>query len=490
MRILGLILMVAVSCGMVPTQEVAASTDWSRILLQAGAQSTSVRFVRLSDGQPLVSFNENLALTPASSMKVVTVAAILETFSPAFNFKTRFFHTGTRKGDTITGDLIVVGDGDPFIVSEMLWQLAADFSHMGIRKIEGNIIIDNSLFSESGRDDSRMEGALSSTHAYDAPVSAFGVNFNTIAIAVAPNPNGGGTALSALDPYPLNGFSIVNQINTSPNGRTNLNAMRLSKKDGTELRVSGSITKDQAVAKVYRSIDSHVNASGEYLRSFLAGRGIRVTGGIKEGVVPTHATLLYTLESYPMSKIVAGLNKFSNNFIADVLMLRLGAERPLSGAPRRAGSGTYQNGLAVINRFLAEQVKTIGGYKIVNGSGLSTGNRLSARHLTDVLMYASKKMELFPEFLASFPASGWDGTLKNRFDEPGTSMLSGKVRAKTGTLTQPVSVSSLAGYVRHPKHGFVAFAIIQNGIPGKPQPAIDGLRRSQDALLLSFMNSE
>jgi D-alanyl-D-alanine carboxypeptidase/D-alanyl-D-alanine-endopeptidase (penicillin-binding protein 4) len=127
---------------------------------------------------------------------------------------------------------------------------------------------------------------------------------------------------------------------------------------------------------------------------------------------------------------------------------------------------------------------------VVNGSGLSTNNRLSARNLTDVLVYAAEKMEIFPEFLASLPASGWDGTLKKRFDDPGMKLLSGKVRAKTGTLSQPVSVSSLAGYVRHPVHGLVAFAIVQNGIPGRNQPSIDGLRRSQDAMLLSFMNSK
>jgi len=90
--------------------------------------------------------------------------------------------------------------------------------------------------------------------------------------------------------------------------------------------------------------------------------------------------------------------------------------------------------------------------------------------------------------LSSLPASGVDGTLKDRFKKSKFRGLIGNVRAKTGTLTEPVSASSLAGYVRHPVHGMVAFAIIQNGITGKKQPSIGALRDSQEESLLFFLN--
>ena len=97
-------------------------------------------------------------------------------------------------------------------------------------------------------------------------------------------------------------------------------------------------------------------------------------------------------------------------------------------------------------------------------------------------------MEVFPEFLGSLPATGWDGTLKKRFGKAETESLKGLVRAKTGTLSEPVSVAGLAGYFRHPKHGMVAFAILENGNQGKTQPSITDLRERQDKVVVAFMN--
>jgi D-alanyl-D-alanine carboxypeptidase/D-alanyl-D-alanine-endopeptidase (penicillin-binding protein 4) len=79
------------------------------------------------------------------------------------------------------------------------------------------------------------------------------------------------------------------------------------------------------------------------------------------------------------------------------------------------------------------------------------------------------------------------GTLEKRFNLSETQTLRGKVRAKTGTLSEPVSVSSLAGYVYHPVHGLLAFAILQNGIVGKKQPGIDVLREMQDRTVAGFL---
>ena len=99
------------------------------------------------------------------------------------------------------------------------------------------------------------------------------------------------------------------------------------------------------------------------------------------------------------------------------------------------------------------------------------------------------ELEYFPEFMTSLPTSGVDGTLKKRFKSPLTKHLKGKVRAKTGTLTQPISVSSLAGYINHKDHGLLAFAIIQNGKRSKNQPNILDLRFSQERALVKILSS-
>jgi D-alanyl-D-alanine carboxypeptidase/D-alanyl-D-alanine-endopeptidase (penicillin-binding protein 4) len=449
-----------------------------------------VHVVRLSDGKTLYDRDASKLLSPASVTKVITTAAALYKFTPAHTFKTKFFHTGNRKNEKILGDLIVVGDGDPFVISEKLWQLAADLRNMGIRDIAGELVIDNGLFAGDGRDESRQAGSKASRNAYDAPVSAFGVNFNTYAVAVAPGPDIGRPAAVSFDPYPLRGVVIDNAARTAKGSAPrSLTVQRVGDgKTSETVKVTGMIPIDDGLTKVYRSVGDHVRISGEYVKAFLRNEGVIVRGEVREGKKPNGASLLYVLEGYDVRRIAQGLNTFSNNYIADVLVKRMGAAFPKSGPADQPGQGSYENGIEVLRRFLRDEVKVSGAFTLENGSGLSTENRLTAQQVTQVLQFMEKSMTVFPDFIASLPASGWDGTLKRRFAKGESFDLRGQARAKTGTLTEPVSVAALAGYMRHPQHGLIAFCIIENGVEGAPQPPIADLRERQDQALVSFMH--
>ncbi len=457
-----------------------------------GVGSTqTVLVVRLSDGKTLYEKDPDALLAPASVTKVVTAAAVLARFTPVHTFKTPLYHSGVRRNEKVMGDLIVVGDGDPYLVSEKLWQMAADLKNMGIREFTGDLIVDNTLFGGEGRDESRKFGQKSSTNAYDAPVSALGVNFNTFAVAVAPAEAVGKPALVSIDPYPLRGVAIDNDVKTTKaKGTKSLAIKRVSSggKDGEKLVASGTISSDMPIQKIYRSVGDYAHVSGEYIKAFLKQEGVVVRGAVKEGHKPADATLLYEIESYDLRKIVAGLMNFSNNYVADTLVKRLGAAYPRKGSPDAPGAGTFDNGMAAITDFLRKDVGIKTPFTLNNGSGLDAENRLSARQITEVLAYMEHHMEVFPEFLGSLPATGWDGTLKKRFGKAETEGLKGLVRAKTGTLTDPVSVAGLAGYFRHPKHGLVAFCILENGKQDAAQPAITDLRDRQDKVVVAFMN--
>jgi len=448
--------------------------------------SQSVHIVRLNDGKTLYDRNADLALVPASVTKILTSAAALTRFTPVHTFKTRFY-VGSRKGNVVAGDLYVRGDGDPYLVSEQLWQVAADIRNLGISEIKGGIIIDNSLFDGPVRNNTRKASAKNSVHAYDAPVSAFGLNFNTYAVAVSPGEKQGAPAFVNLDPYPLSNVQIINQVKTSSSSGKDLAVNRISTKNGDRITVTGTIGLNETMAKVYRSVGDNTAASGELLKSFLNAAGVSVKGSVTEGPIPASAKEIIVLNSYEMRKIVSGLNTFSNNFIADVLIKRLGAAFPRSGVPDVAGQGTYENGIDVIRKFLREDVGIKTPFVLNDGSGLSETNSLSSRQITQVLAYMEKRMEVFPEFFASLPATGWDGTMKKRFVKGDALDMRGLFRAKTGTLSQPVSVAGLAGYFRHPQHGLVAFSIIENGSRGKKQPSIGTLRDRQDLVLANMM---
>lgn len=442
----------------------------------------TVIFKRIADGKVLYQKSPDTLLIPASVTKLLTSGASLHHLGPFYSFKTRLYYTGTRKHHAINGDLIIVGSGDPLLINEKLWQMAADLRHLGIRTFTGNIVIDNSLFDGHSRDASRLGGKRHSIHAYDAPLSAFGINFNTYTVALAPGPKIGALGLVAIDPYPLKGLQLENQLRTSRANRSGASRVsRYTSGDGkTRLVVTGMIPQQGQLKKVYRSVGDATHSAGEQIRAFLNAEGIVVQGQVKSGLKPPGAKILHTIEGYPLKKIIESLNKYSNNYVADVLVKRLALE----GAGDR---GNLANGLEVIRSFMNKNVGVKTPFTVENGSGLSPQNRLSADQLVQLLTYMEERFDLFPEFLHSLPAGGFDGTLEDRFQSAKLSNLRGIVRAKTGTLTSPVTVASLAGYLRHKKHGLVAFAIIENGIPGKSQPNLLALRQEQDNAIARFI---
>jgi D-alanyl-D-alanine carboxypeptidase/D-alanyl-D-alanine-endopeptidase (penicillin-binding protein 4) len=441
----------------------------------------SIKFVRVLDGQVLFQQNQDTRLSPASVTKLVTAAVALSRFGPAHTFTTRLVHSGQRRAGAIEGNLFAIGDGDPLLTSEKLWQAAADLRAMGIREIRGDIIVDNSLFDGESRDVSREEGAEASRNAYDAPVSAFAINFNTVAVTVSPGESAGSTARVSVDPVEMAGLRLESSVKTAaPGGQTKIAAVRIGS-DGEEpvIRLSGTIALDSEPSKVYRSMVNPARLAGEYLRAFLKDAGISVSGKVKAGRASGSEHPLLSLPSYDMRRIVGGLNTFSNNFIGDMVTKRLAAGQ--------ARPGSLDSGARVLRDYLRKDVGLSDGFVIENGSGLATENRLSAGDVVRLLQHVEKDMTIFPDFLASLPSYGWDGSLQKRMKGSDRDRIGALVRAKSGTLSEPVSVSGLAGYLKHPSEGMVAFAIIMNGVPGKPQPGIGSLRAMQDSALADFL---
>lgn len=469
------------------TQNIFAA-GFDKISLDARFNSKTtdhgVIFTRLSDGKVLYEKNADQLLSPASVTKIITSATALSHFGPAFSFKTPLYHTGHVAGGHLKGDLFIQGNGDPFLVSEILWQAAIDLRHLGIKAIDGDVVIDTSLFDDEDRDQSRAVGAARSTHAYDAPVSAFAVNFNTVAVAVAPTAKGSNAILSTT-PFPMNSVKLAGRVMTTSGSADSVSASRTSLSGGgISLNVSGSIGEEAPIKKVYRSVSSPMISAGDYFRGFLDDVGIRIKGKTRKGNVAKNANLVYEIQGYEMRKIVAGLNTFSNNFIADMLTKRLGAAFPSKGEPDLPGSGTLTNGVQVLTKFLRDEVGIKSNFTLLNGSGLSTENRLSARQIVTVLQWMERQGELFPDFLGSLPANGWDGTLKKRMKKADT--LAGMIRAKSGTLTEPITVAGMAGYFRHPTEGWVSFVMLGNGHEGGGQPGLLDVRNLQDETLKSL----
>ena len=445
--------------------------------------SQSIEVRRVKDGAILYASNPQVPLMPGSTIKVLTAGAVLEGLGAFRTLQTQFLYTGIRTNDKITGDLVIVGDGDPLFVSESLWQVAADLRNQGLRTITGNLIIDNQMIPVQKREEALQKKGTNS--AYDAPVSAFVMNFNTYAVLVAPGLSVGQPAHVRLDPYPLEGVVIDNNIKTSSKTASKKVEVFRHKQGAQEkLSATGAVALGEEAVKFYRAAEDPVQAAGAYVKAFLAHEGITIHGKIVAGVRPTATKPLVIWKSQPVSALVRAMMLYSNNVLADVLLQRWALEK--------SGIGSSESSVQALQSYLQTKGGTSTSPVILrDGSGLDRSNSISAHVLTGFLAAMAREELLFADYLSLFPAAGGVGSLRKRFKGSQSMEVFGThIRAKTGTLAQSPCVSSLVGYLFHPKEGWLAFAILQNAKSGKNEPTLDQLHQVQEAGLYQIYQQE
>ena len=153
-------------------------------------RQTSTRLVSLivhpiGGNEPLVSHNGDKPLNPASAIKAATAWAALEKFGPAHQWTTEVFADGEISGETLTGDLVIRGDGDPFLVIEDLWRLLREVRYKGVRTITGDLVIDDSKFATDPTDPGSFDEQPH--RLYNVIPTATLVNFNAIEFVLKPN---------------------------------------------------------------------------------------------------------------------------------------------------------------------------------------------------------------------------------------------------------------------------------------------------------------
>ncbi len=339
-------------------------------------------------GDELLAQNADQPFVPASVTKIVTAWLALEVLGPDYRFKTRFYLDKNRV-------LYVRGGGDPFLVSEELALLAPELvAAVGKAPLAG-MVLDARYYPAR----LRIPGIENSTESYDAGNSALAVNFNTI-YAV----RRGNKVLSAEPQTPITPLAIAQVRARGPKGRDRI-----------------SLAHDPAVSLRY---------AGELIAAFIEKAGGSVQGKIATGSVPEGLKPIYVhRQSRPLSEILHELLLASNNYIANQVFLEIGAHR-LGGPVSLAKS------LEVANGMLAKH-GLAGAIHLEEGSGISRGNRFTARGLATVLSLFAPHADL---------------------------LKSGKgALYKTGTLD---GVRTLAGYTDTSSHGRVRFVISLTGNTG------------------------
>jgi len=415
-------------------------------------------------GRPVYERTPDRALIPASNMKVLTALAALHVFGPTHHFATELFSEAPPTADGAVGTLWLRGSGDPSLTSEDYWRLAADLRRLGVTRVEGDLVLDDSAFDGQrwhpswGRPGSR---------AYHAPVGALTVNYGAFAVSVAPGASPGDPLHAVVDP-PLAYLPLTLRGSTgAPRARTTLVVDRRAGAGEEQVVVSGVLPAGAGSRTHQRSVLDPARYAGAALRSQLAGLGIEVAGDTRVGYVPESAVSLLAFDGPPLSEVVRLFMKYSNNQIGEALLKTLGARA--TGRP-----GSWPAGAAALREELAALGLPLDGLVVVDGSGLSYENRVTPRLLVAALRTASQAFAYGPEFTASLPIAAADGTLAER-----AAGAPSRVRAKTGLLTR---VTGLSGYALRPDGERVVFSVLVNGFRASAESAMDALDRFAEAL--------
>jgi D-alanyl-D-alanine carboxypeptidase/D-alanyl-D-alanine-endopeptidase (penicillin-binding protein 4) len=416
---------------------------------------------RVSDGETLFARNADKLFNPASNMKLLTTGAALWFLGPSYKFKTLVRRDPALEDGVVQGNLYIRGEGDPTLTTETVFGLVNDIALAGIRGIEGDLVIDDTFFDDI-TEGPGWEQEIGD-HAYNAPIGALSVNFNTFEARVVPGDHVGAPAKLLLWPPVKTLEGEVAATTRGAGSRTRLwFGTSRTPTGGVEVTVRGHIALDDAYGRTLRRrIHEPTQFAGEMIAHLLELRGIPVEGKITRAKMGISSTVPVAVRySKPLAEVISTLNKYSNNFMAEQLLKTVAAE--VEGEP-----GTWAKGSEVIARFMEEVGIPKGGFVVGNGSGLNDVNRVTPEQITRVLDVMYEQFEVAPEFVASLAVAGASGTIHSRFSD---SPAAARLRAKTGSLT---GVSALSGYVATRDDEILAFSVMMNDYEGRARAMWD-----------------
>ncbi len=435
-----------------------------------------IKIISLATGKVVFEENAEKYFMPASNMKNFTIAAGLEKLTPDFKFVTSVYAATTPDpSGTVKGPLRVYGRGDVSISTAFsegnyykgLDDLADKIAAAGVKRVEGDLIADESYFSGSSIPGSWEWDDLQ--WYYGAEISALPLNDNALDLSVLPGPVGYQCAVRLLPVNPV--MRVINQCTTTGSGSQR--DMRITKKlDQNILEITGSLPAGDRGFKGYITISHPAELFAALLKQRLEQRGVTITGQprtvSKRDLGTTEPQVeIAKLESPPLSLIAAKTMKPSQNMYTETILWTLGEEmakngfngQPAVGAQLTQRPDSSALGLAEVKKFLTGIGMPADAVVQYDGSGLSRHNLITPSAVVHLYTYMAKQSRFANAWRDSLTIAGVDGTLRNRF--VGT-RAAGNVRGKTGTIDQ---VSALSGYVTTAAGEQLVFSIVVNGVP-------------------------
>lgn len=421
---------------------------------------------------------------PASNQKLLTSAVALQQLGGSYRWRTPVVLAGSQRGSTFTGNLVVIGSGDPSVSDSLRGGRASNafapvvdaLRARGITRIDGSIVAGGDAFPGSttgyGWEIEDLEGT------YGAPVDELFFNEGELTVRVRANPvsvtESGATRPSprigaaTITTYPTRDYPVVvNRTEVRAAGIPTAGAGIIAAYDSTGhvLVVSGSIAPGDSVSMLvpYRHPTDALLAA---LRQTLGDAKIAVVAPrvARDSVTSKETDTLVVLESPPLAEILPRMQKPSQNQIAELLFRTTG--RAVSG------DGSADSARAVATRTLASFGVSTADAAYRDGSGMSRHDYVTPRAILRVLEIMRQSPE-FDLFRTALPLAGVDGTLRNRMR---STPAERNAYAKTGTVDK---ARSLSGYVTTADGHLVMFSMLANNFTVSSRE----VERVQDAIV-------
>jgi dihydroorotase/N-acyl-D-amino-acid deacylase len=457
--------------------------------------SFGIKFISLDTGKVLYSLNSNKLFVPASTTKLLTEGTLLAKLGADYRFHTRIYRTAPidKKGK-LKGDLILVASGDPNLSNRIrpdgtlafvdedhsyngpavdgdplavIKQLAKDVAAKGIRRIEGRVLVDASLFPDGPR-----EGGTS------VVMSSIMVNDNVLDLVVTPGAKSGDAASLASNPQ-TSYIKLVNHVTTGAStSKPDLDLSEpITNPDGTvTATINGSVPLGSQPTTGAFAVPSPTAFAQTVLTEAISAAGISIKLP-KNPAAPDFPAFahLYTPEnqvaehvSLPLAEEVKVTLKVSQNLHAGMGPYLLGT------LVAKSKKDPLQAGFATERAFFQDAKLDVSGISQGDGAGGDWADLFSPDFMCQYLTYWTTRPD-YPALFKALPVLGKDGTLaKIQTANP----AAGHVFAKTGTfgsedhLNENVMLNGkgLAGYVITASGQKLAFAAYVNHVSLMPDP--------------------
>ncbi len=401
-----------------------------------------IQVVDLDDGRTIFSINGAESMSPASTMKLVTTRAALDLLGPNHRWITEIYYDGEIRHGKLFGDLYLLGAGDPTMSIEKLWRLLSNIKASGINSIDGDVIIDRSVYRIPSHDPAAFDQRPAKT--YNVGPDAFLVGENKLEITVDTNSK---SLLAPVYLFPnLGELKLKSEVELRE-GKCSRSKIEASLLDDM-ISVKGVLPRDCGLQVYEVNLFSPKDFSELALRELWESGGSTLSGTISEGLIPRESKFLTSFSSEPLAQAIRKINKESSNSLARLLYLAL--------APTKIYENSEQDSESTIRAWANKKNMYTDGLVFDNGSGLSRSERLSPLFLSEVLADAWRN-PFSAEFISSLSIPGVDGTLRNRLNQ---SAITERAHLKTGLLNE---VRSIAGYLNHPSGHTFSVVVIING---------------------------